>query len=246
MIEAVNLGKSYKGQKVLSDVSFAMEKGGVLGLIGPNGAGKTTLLKILALISSADLGSLQYEGRDAAVDYRRIRPTIGYVPQDVALYEDLTVLDNLLCWSRRNVRDARKQARRLIEELCLGEFSGKKVSALSGGMKRRVNLAVALLDDPEVLILDEPFVGVDIEQRRQIIQTLKGLAKQGVTQLIASHHVDELLPLAEAILVLKGGRICFYGAAESLLALRDEKGAGVTLDEIVLTMLNHEGGVTTV
>jgi ABC-type Na+ transport system ATPase subunit NatA len=74
----------------------------------------------------------------------------------------------------------------------------------------------------------------------------EGLAKQGVTQLIASHHVDELLPLADDILVLKGGRICFYGAAESLLALRDEKGAGVTLDEIVLTMLNHEGGVTTV
>jgi ABC-2 type transport system ATP-binding protein len=245
MIEAVNLSQSYKGQKVLNGVSFSLEKGHVLGILGPNGAGKTTLLKILALIARAEHGSVFFDGRDAASDFRHIHPIIGYVPQDVALFEDLSVLDNLLCWSRQSSRAAKIQARRIIQELSLDAFSAKKVSALSGGMKRRVNLAVALLDDPEVLILDEPFVGVDIEQRRQIIKYLKAMAEKGVTQLIASHHVEELIPLADELMVIKDGDIRFHGKTEIVQAQREENGAGTTMDEIVLDMLNNDEGEKT-
>jgi ABC-2 type transport system ATP-binding protein len=239
MIEAKNISKSYRKQRVLNDVSFSLKKGQVLGILGPNGAGKTTLIKILALIARSDTGSLTYDGHDSAAQAGLIRPMIGYVPQDVALFEDLSVWDNLLCWSRLRGKTAKKQAERLIDELCLTEFAYKKVSALSGGMKRRVNLAVAMLDDPGILILDEPLVGVDIEQRRQLIKYLKEMAETGVTQLIASHHVDELISFADEMMVIKGGDIRFFGSSETLLSLRSSKKDNATLDEIVLEMLDQ-------
>jgi ABC-2 type transport system ATP-binding protein len=238
MIEAVKLSKAYGKQNVLNNVSFMLEKGRVMGILGPNGAGKTTLIKILALIAQPDTGTLKYNGRDAARESRLLRPLIGYVPQDVALFEDLSVRDNLMCWSALKGRAAKEQAALLIEELCLSSFASKRVSALSGGMKRRVNLAVAMLDHPEVLILDEPLVGVDIEQRQQINQSLKKLALSGVTQIIASHHVDEMMTLADELMVMKDGNIRFIGKSEKLIELRD-RGANATLDEVVLELLNN-------
>jgi ABC-2 type transport system ATP-binding protein len=164
------------------------------------------------------------------------------VPQDVALFEDLTVRENLLCWSARPGREAKRQAERLIGALDLGEFASKKVAALSGGMKRRTNLAVALLDDPEILILDEPLVGVDIEQRRQLLTYLKTLTGQGVTQLMASHHVDELLPLADEILIMKDGEVRFYGGVDQLRRRCAACAPGTTPDEIVMEILEKGNG----
>ncbi len=152
MIEAVGLCKAYGKQKVLNHVSFSLDKGRVMGILGPNGAGKTTLIKILALIARPDGGTLTINGQDAFRESGLVRPLIGYVPQDVALFEDLSVRDNLMCWSGRKGRKAKEQAARLIEELSMSSFASKRISALSGGMKRRVNLAVAMLDDPQVLI----------------------------------------------------------------------------------------------
>lgn len=239
MIEAINLSKTYGKQKVLNNVSFSLDKGCVMGILGPNGAGKTTLIKILALIAQPDSGTLKINGQDAVRENRLIRPTIGYVPQDIALFEDLSVRDNLMCWSAQKGKNAKKQAARLIEELCLSSFASKSVSALSGGMKRRVNLAVAMLDDPEILILDEPLVGVDIQQRQQINESLKKLASFGVTQIIASHHVDEMMTLADDIMVMKDGTVHFIGKSEKLIEMR-EKSASATLDEVVLKLLNND------
>jgi ABC-2 type transport system ATP-binding protein len=238
MIEAVGLSKSYGKQKVLNNVSFTLGEGRVLGILGPNGAGKTTLIKILALLASPDSGSLAIDGQDVRGAHGRLRPLIGYVPQDVALFEDLSVRDNLLCWTGQKGRRAREQADRLISQLNLSTFAKKKISALSGGMKRRVNLAVALLDAPKVLILDEPLVGVDIEQRQQITQTLKTLAQNGITQIIASHHVDEMMALADDFLVMKDGEVIFTGDAGTLVELKSSLGAGATFEEVILTMLN--------
>lgn len=237
-MEAEGICKSYRKQTVLRDASFSLARGKILGILGPNGAGKTTLLKIMALILRPDGGAVRVGGRDATRERRSIRPGMGYVPQDVALFEDLSVRDNLVCWSRRGMREASSQADRLIGELNMREFASKKISALSGGMKRRANLAVALLDDPEVLILDEPLVGVDIEQRRQITDTLKRLAQGGVTILIASHHVDELVTLADEIMVMKEGDILFHGQTETLIGMRNARGASSTLEEVVLALLN--------
>ena len=242
MIEAAELTKSYGKQKVLSGVSFTLEEGCVMGILGPNGAGKTTLIKLLALLARPDGGTLRIGGYDALRDAKLVRPFIGYVPQDVALFEDLTVRDNLMCWSGKTGAAARAQAERLIEELCLTSFASKKVSALSGGMKRRVNLAVAMLDGPKVLILDEPLVGVDIEQRQLINTSLKKLAQSGVTQIIASHHAEEMMALADEFMVMKDGEIMFLGSAEQLLEMKTRQG-GATLEEVLLKMLklNYEG-----
>lgn len=242
MIEALRLNKSYRKQPVLSDASFTLNPGRVMGILGPNGAGKTTLIRILACIIRPDSGTLRYDGHDAFRETRLIRPMIGYVPQDVALFDDLTVWDNLLCWSGLRGREARAQAGRLIETLSLEAFAGKKISALSGGMKRRVNLAVAMLDNPRVLILDEPLVGVDIEQRRQIADSLKSLAGQGVTQIIASHHVDEMMPLVDEVMVMGGGDILFRGAPGHLIAMREKRGETATLDDVVLQILHEKKG----
>lgn len=240
MIEAIGISKSYRKQTVLNSASFTLDQGRVMGILGPNGAGKTTLLKITALITRQDSGTLRYDGRDAVGQSRRIRPAIGYVPQDVALFDDLSVRDNLMCWSRKRGRAAKAQAARLIQELNLSDFASKRISALSGGMKRRVNLAVALLDDPGVLILDEPLVGVDIEQRRQITDYLKRLSRSGVAILIASHHVDELMPLADDVMIMKDGDILFMGRSAQLIEMRNARGTDATLEEVVLDILNRE------
>ncbi|MEL4106580.1 ABC transporter ATP-binding protein [Oscillospiraceae bacterium WX1] len=240
MLEAVGLRKSYNKQTVLKDVTFSLARGRILGILGPNGAGKTTLMKILALIARPDAGTLKLAGRDAIAERRRVLPGIGYVPQDVALFEELTVRDNLMCWSSKPFGKARAQAERLIDELCLSSFALKPVSALSGGMKRRVNLAVAMLDEPALLILDEPLVGVDIEQRRQIASVLKKLSQDGVTQIIASHHIDEMMPLADDIMVMKDGAILFRGPAGALFDRRNSSGAAVTLEEVVLDILHSK------
>lgn len=240
MIETIDLSKAYKKQKVLRGVSFTLGKGRILGILGPNGAGKTTLIKILALLTRPDSGVLKINGFDAIAQNRQIRPLIGYVPQDIALFEDLSVRDNLMCWSEKKGSEAKKQAERLINELNLSAFAYKKISALSGGMKRRVNLAVALLDDLELLILDEPLVGVDIEQRQQITDSLKKLAETGVTQIIASHHVDEIVTLADEIMVIKDGSILFFGDSRQLIAIRNSQGINTTLEEVILKMLKTE------
>lgn len=240
MIEAIDLTKAYRKQKVLGGVSFTLGKGRILGILGPNGAGKTTLIRILALLTRPDGGSLKINGFDAAAQSRQIRPLIGYVPQDIALFEDLSVRDNLMCWSEKKGREAKKQAERLINELNLSAFAYKKISALSGGMKRRANLAVALLDDPGLLILDEPLVGVDIEQRQQITESLKKLALTGMTQIIASHHVDEIVTLADEIMVIKDGLILFLGTSKRLIDIRNSQGINATLEEVILNMLKTE------
>jgi ABC-2 type transport system ATP-binding protein len=242
MIEAEDLCKTYGKQRVLNRVSFTLDKGHVMGILGPNGAGKTTLIKILALITRPDSGTLRVNGQDAFRAGRLVRPLIGYVPQDIALFEDLSVRDNLMCWSGRKGRCAKEQAARLIEELSMTSFAVKRISALSGGMKRRVNLAVAMLDDPQVLILDEPLVGVDIEQRQQILESLTKLAQAGVTQIIASHHAEELLPLAGEMMVIRDGDILFSGKSQKLLDMRDA-GNGTTLDGVVLKLLNRRQNV---
>ena len=239
MIEAVGLSKSYRKQKVLNHASFSLTKGRVMGILGPNGAGKTTLIKILAFITRPDSGTLLYNGQDTHMYPSHVRPNIGYVPQDIALFDDLSVWDNLVCWSRRSGYEAKEQANRLIAELNLKEFARKKISELSGGMKRRVNLAVAMLDDPQVLILDEPMVGVDIEQRKQIMDYLKKLSQSGVTIIMTSHHVDEMMGLADEIMVMKEGDILFQDSSGKLVEMRNERGTGATLEEVVLDILSR-------
>ena len=202
--------RRYGRKQVLQDVSFSLERGQVLGLFGPNGSGKSTLLDILALASRPTAGKILYDGSDILLKPGSARSLIGYVPQDIALFEELTVKDNLHCWSRLSGNLARLRVAEITAALSLEAIASQKVATLSGGMKRRVNLGVALLGFPDLLVLDEPFSGVDLDHREIMQALLQRLASQGISQVISSHSLEDLLPLADQIMVLRGGKILFY------------------------------------
>lgn len=214
MIEIKDLCKTYGRQPVLQQVTFTLKRGEVLGLFGPNGAGKSTLLSLLALIARPDSGQYFFDGADALAGVRAVRPRIGYVPQDIALFEELTVRDNLLCWSRLPRAAARHKAETLGQALDLEALLGMKVRKLSGGMKRRVNLAVSLLNEPELLVLDEPLAGVDLAQSERILGVLGSLAQQRITQIVSGHSYEQLKGLAHSALVLKNGCVSYLGPME--------------------------------
>jgi len=211
MIQIENVSKNYGTVQILQNVTFSVAPGEVLGLFGPNGAGKTTLLNILALISKPDSGKYMFDSEDAFSNLKTVRPTIGYVPQDIALFEELTVKDNLLCWSRLSNREAKLRAEEISEALFLTEIYKKKIKHLSGGMKRRVNLAVALLNKPQAIIMDEPLAGVDTEHQASMITYLRELAQAGVTQIISGHSAEQLTPLVDTVMLLRKGQVVYWG-----------------------------------
>jgi ABC-2 type transport system ATP-binding protein len=205
--------RQYGRKAVLKDISFSLEKGQVLGLLGPNGSGKTTLLEITALAARPNAGSILMNGIDILSRPGPVRPLIGYVPQDIALFEELTVMDNLLCWSQLPREQSHARIDEISAALSLKVIAGQKVSTLSGGMKRRVNLGVALLGYPSLLVLDEPFSGVDMDHREIMQDFLKHLAVLGVSQIISGHSMEDLLPLSDKIMVLSSGQVHFYDDA---------------------------------
>jgi ABC-2 type transport system ATP-binding protein len=219
MINVLSLSKNFNKQQVLNDVSFEIKKGEIRGVAGPNGAGKTSLLNILALIADYDCGEYFIEGNNTKENLNYYRSVIGYVPQDIALFEELSVADNLICWSKYNFKKAKELMNSISLELDLTEILNKKVKKLSGGMKRRLNVAVALINAPQILVMDEPMVGIDDKHCKLIFSHLKSLSKQGVTQVISSHSIEQLMKISDKILYLNNGKIEFFNDAYSYLNL---------------------------
>lgn len=228
MLSVNNISKSFSKNKVLSNVSFSLDKGKILGILGPNGAGKTTLLKTLARLNDPDTGEILIDG----IPIKESKEIIGYVPQEIALFDELTVYDNLLCWSKLPKKKAKQKAEQLIEDFNLEKLYKKSVRTLSGGMIRRTNIAVALLNDPSILIMDEALVGIDIEQREYIIMMLNRLANNGITQVISSHYAGEILPLVEKFMILKNGSVKTIVHSEELTKKNN-------IDNDILTILNN-------
>lgn len=233
MLSAEGIVRRYGSAVVLHGITFCLGRGESLGLFGPNGSGKSTLLDILALAARPDGGTVYIDGDEAVRDAAKLRRRIGYVPQDIALFEELTVRDNLLCWSRLPSGEAGRKALETARVLNLTELLGKRVKALSGGMKRRVNLAVALLSDPELLVLDEPFSGVDAEHTDCMLELLIEKRRLGVTQILSGHSPGTLLPLISKVMVLSEGRVAFFGDTASFLARSDDVNADRALKNIL-------------
>lgn len=231
--EAREICRSYGRKRVLQSISYSLNRGQVLGLFGPNGSGKTTLLEIAALASKPSAGQLLHHGEAFLTRVAKIRPLIGYVPQDIALFEELTVMDNLRCWSRLPRDRAKVRIVEVSALLNLEAIIGQRVMTLSGGMKRRVNLAVAMLGNPSLLVLDEPFAGVDYEHQEIMRKVLARLSGAGVSQIISSHHVDDLLPLLDQIMVLRDGRLLYYGSRDDFCRLPVSGGSQQTLAAIL-------------
>lgn len=214
MLAATGLIKAYYNTPVLRGVSLTLAPGEVLGLFGPNGAGKSTLMHILALIARQDAGEYELFGGDAQQNARTLRERIGFVPQDIALFEELSVCDNLFAFCRQSGAAARRKAEETAKSLQLMDVYKKRVRTLSGGTKRRVNLAAALVNDPSLLILDEPLVGVDILHTARILELLQKRACDGAAIVISGHSAGQLLPICNKVMTLNGGQAVFSGTPE--------------------------------
>ncbi len=233
MIQVQNISKSYGKVVVLDDVSFSMKLGEILGLFGKNGSGKSSLLNMIAMASKLDRGSIVFDGIDAKADPASARRKIGYVPQDIALFEELTVRENLLCWSTLRGKSARFKVSELSQRLNLDEILSKRVSALSGGMKRRVNFAVALLGEPRLLVLDEPFAGLDLENAEIIEEIMKDLSEQGVAQIVSGHSPEQMIPFVHRVMVLAGGKIAYLDTQDQYLREAGSRGVKQYISDII-------------
>ncbi len=210
-LEARDLHKSFNGNHAVNGVSLSIEKGEIFGLLGPNGAGKTTTIRILSTIIQPDKGDVTIGGFSLKHNPEDIRGLIGICPQELALYEDMTAFDNLVFFGRMaglSSDDARKQATANLELMGLADRARKgKVDKFSGGMKRRVNLAIALMGHPQLLFLDEPTVGIDPQSRNNIFETIQGLRQKGMTILYTTHYMEEADRLCRRVAIMDGGKI---------------------------------------
>jgi ABC-2 type transport system ATP-binding protein len=210
MLEVNGLTKSYGKLMAVSAVSFRVDHGETIGLLGPNGAGKTTTVSIIAGLMSQDSGEVLIEGKPVKSDTDPVKRKIGLVPQDMALYDQLTALDNLTFFaalysiSGAKAKQAIDDALKLVE---LSDRAGDKVGTFSGGMKRRLNLAAALLHDPQILLLDEPTVGVDPQSRNAIFENLESLKKRGKTLVYTTHYMEEAERLCDRIVIIDHGKV---------------------------------------
>lgn len=211
MVIAKNLTKSYGKTQYLKGISLHVKRGTALAVAGENGAGKTTLLKILATASKPDSGELSIGGIDALSEPARARELIGYVPQGIALMQELSVRDNLRYWMKTQDEALYNWALNLID---LKDVEKRRVSRLSGGMQRRLNIGASLVLRPSLLILDEPLAGVDIANRRRIIEALIALKHSGITMIFTSHYLEEMQLLADELIALRNGEVTYYGGME--------------------------------
>lgn len=219
MIEVDGVGKTFGPLPALRDVSFTVPTGSILGLLGHNGAGKTTIVKILSTLLTPTSGRATVAGHDVVADPGAVRASIGVTGQDAALDPDLTGHENLVLFARlRGMRrkQAKQRADELIERFDLVGAAGRNVSTYSGGMRRRIDIAVSLVVPPKVLFLDEPTTGLDPRSRRDVWTLVASLAEQDVTVLLTTQYLEEADVLSDNIVILDAGRVIATGTAEDL------------------------------
>jgi len=219
MIEVSGLRKAYGGVEVLSGVDLAVERGGVLALLGPNGAGKSTTVRILTTLLTPDAGSARVGGFDVARQAREVRRVIGVTGQQTGVDRLLTGYENLVMMGRLfrlGTAAARRRADELLERFDLTAAAGRPVKTYSGGMERRLDLAISMITAPPVLFLDEPTTGLDPRSRAGVWETVRDLLAGGVTVLLTTQYLEEADELADRVAVIDGGRVVAEGTPDSL------------------------------
>ncbi|HMA53030.1 MAG TPA: ABC transporter ATP-binding protein [Acidobacteriota bacterium] len=225
MLEIKNLTKSYGDVLALDHFSLNLEKGEVLGLLGPNGAGKTTLISILAGTLPDFSGTVTFEGRNLFAD-RALKNRIGIVPQDMAFYDELSAMDNLLFWGGLYDVPRADLKRRAAEILELVELAGRAkepVKNFSGGMKRRLNTAIGLLHKPDLLLLDEPTVGIDVQAKVSILDLIRSVGAAGTAVIFTTHQLAEVETACSRIAIMDHGRILAQGTLDELIRIVGER-----------------------
>lgn len=219
ILQVQNLVKNYGDFKAVIGVSFDIEEGEIFSLLGPNGAGKTTTISMLSTLYAPTSGDATIGGHSITKDPMGVRGIIGVVPQDLALYEDLTARENLIFWGQMyNLSGKALHARvdEVLEQIGLTDKAKDRVKTYSGGMKRRVNIGVGLLHKPRLLFMDEPTVGIDPQSRRAILDTVKDLNKQGMTLLYTTHYMEEAEELSHRVGIIDHGEMIAIGTQKEL------------------------------
>ncbi len=222
-IETENLKKTYKGKThpTLNGFTLRIPYGSLFGLLAPNGAGKTTAINIICGLRKYDSGKVRIQGRDISAGMKQIRPLFGLVPQDIALFPTLTAYENLKIFGGLYGIEKpllEKRIDQLLELFDLTESRHSFINRFSGGMKRRVNMIAGMLHAPEILILDEPTVGVDAQSRRMILEKLVEINRQGTTILFISHYLEEAQQICSQVAFMDNGSIISQGSPEHLIA----------------------------
>ena len=216
-IEISHITKKYKnGVTALDDVSFRVGSG-VFGLLGHNGAGKTTLMKALVTVLTPSAGTIRICGFDTVKQGNEVRARVGYLPQELAMYPSLSVFDFVNYMAELKGIHNKKAVSNVLEQVEMLEFSKRKIGQLSGGMKRRVGIAQALIGNPQILVVDEPTAGLDPEERVRFRGLLSRYAREGRTVLLSAHIVEDIHQLCEELAVLRKGHLFYAGTSATLL-----------------------------
>ncbi|NJP37959.1 ABC transporter ATP-binding protein [Alkalicoccus luteus] len=234
MLEVMDVTKTFKERTAVSRVNMYIEKGEIVGLLGPNGAGKSTTISMISSLIAPTEGEIYAGGFSVKKNRTTIRRMIGVVPQEIALFQDLTALENLRFFGRAyklKGSELKERVAHVLDVVGLTERAGEFVKTYSGGMKRRLNIAVALLHEPELLIMDEPTVGIDPQSRSYILETVRELNRtKNMTIIYTSHYMEEVEYLCDRIYIMDHGEIIAAGTKHELKAMLMEE------DSIVVTL----------
>lgn len=223
MIEVKNLHKAYKNVVAVEDVSLYLDEGESVGLLGPNGAGKSTTISMISTLLPPTKGTVTYNGKDAFNNPEELRPVLGVVPQEIALYEELSAYENMKFFGKvygLSGEHLENKIKEVLELVGLTERQKDAVHTYSGGMKRRINIAVSLMHDPEILIMDEPTVGIDPQSRNYILEMVRNLNRErGLTVLYTSHYMEEVEKLCDRVYIMDHGQIIASGSKAELKSI---------------------------
>lgn len=232
MIKITNLSKSYGDKKALENLSLEIKEGSVFGLLGVNGAGKTTLLSILNGLITQDSGEIEFFGLDMKTNKKEVKSFSSIIPQHLAFYEELSVKENLDFFS--NVQNAKKEDYdKAVEINSLKDILHQKASTLSGGQKRRLNIAIGLLNNPKVIYFDEPTVGIDPKSRNEILDSIKAYKKFGITVIYTSHYMNEIEKICDEVAIISHGKLIEQNTLENLLGNKES-------DKIIIEVMYSE------
>ncbi len=219
MVQFIDVFKSYNGIQALKGLSFTVRSGEIFGLLGPNGAGKTTAVHILAGILPLDKGTVLIQNKNI-LQNASVSKSIGIAPQALSLYDNLSAKENLIFFGRLfglSGEKLKQQVKKALSFVQLTDQADQRVKTFSGGMKRRFNLAAALVHDPQILILDEPTVGVDPQSRNAIFENIRQLKKQGRTIIYTTHYMEEAQQLCDHLAIMDHGELIAFGTVGELI-----------------------------
>lgn len=239
IIEATNLVKKYETLTAVDRISFTVDRGQCAGFLGPNGAGKTTLLRMIYGLSAVTEGDLTVFGLSVTNQIREIKRRIGVVPQERSLDTELTVIKNLILYGQYfdiPAKTAKERANELLDFFRLTDKGTSEIGSLSGGMKQRLLIARALINRPEVLILDEPTTGLDPQSRHMVWDRLRSLREQGMTMVLTTHNMEEAEQLCDRVVVIDFGKILQQGIPSELIRNSNVK----NLEELFLNLTGRD------